>query len=183
MKAGKLFLVVLLSCGLLVEFIILYYFLVFVPSKLLSRPPQRYLLQVSEEEIPRFVYWQDDYQELKEAFQKEEGFLLQRIANGEKLSFGETKLAASLVKESAELLLQTLQEARSEEELNRLIRKRFIIYQAAGERVTLVGFGTFRVRERKARSGRNPQTGATIQIPAKKVPKFVPGKSLRDKVK
>ena len=50
------------------------------------------------------------------------------------------------------------------------------------ERVTLVGFGTFGVRQRKARTGRNPQTGATIQIPAKKVPKFTSGKGLRDKV-
>ena len=52
-----------------------------------------------------------------------------------------------------------------------------------GERVTLVGFGTFGVRQRKARIGRNPQTGGTIQIPAKRVPKFVPGKTLREKVK
>jgi len=52
-----------------------------------------------------------------------------------------------------------------------------------GEKVTLVGFGTFQVMERKARTGRNPQTGETIQIPAKKVPKFVPGKGLREKVK
>ena len=51
------------------------------------------------------------------------------------------------------------------------------------ERVTLVGFGTFQVMERKARRGINPQTRETIQIPAKKVPKFVPGKSLRKKVK
>ena len=50
------------------------------------------------------------------------------------------------------------------------------------ERVTLVGFGTFGVRQRKARTGRNPQTGATIQIPAKKVPKFKAGKSLREAV-
>ena len=50
---------------------------------------------------------------------------------------------------------------------------------ARGGKVTLVGFGTFGVRQRKARTGRNPQTAATIQIPAKKVPKFVPGKSLR----
>lgn len=134
MKAVKLFFVVFLSCGLLVEFAILYYFLVFLPTKFPSRPPQRYLLEVPEEEIPRFAYWQDDYQELKEAFQREEGFLLQKIANREKISFGETKLAASLVKESADLLLQTLQEVRSEEELNRLIRKRFIIYQAVGEK-------------------------------------------------
>jgi len=50
------------------------------------------------------------------------------------------------------------------------------------ERVTLVGFGTFGVRQRKARTGKNPQTGATIQIPAKKVPKFKAGKSLREAV-
>ena len=53
---------------------------------------------------------------------------------------------------------------------------------AKGEKVTLMGFGTFGVRQRKARTGRNPQTGATIQIPAKKVPKFTSGKGLRDKV-
>jgi len=54
---------------------------------------------------------------------------------------------------------------------------------AGGERVTLVGFGTFQVRERKARRGVNPQTGETIQIAAKKVPKFVPGKDLRAAVR
>jgi len=51
------------------------------------------------------------------------------------------------------------------------------------EKVTLVGFGTFQVRERKARKGRNPQTRESIQIPAKKVPKFIAGKGLREKVK
>ena len=51
------------------------------------------------------------------------------------------------------------------------------------EKVTLVGFGTFEVVERKARRGRNPQTGQTIQIPAKRVPKFKPGKGLRGRVK
>ena len=54
---------------------------------------------------------------------------------------------------------------------------------AKGEKVTLVGFGTFGVRQRKARTGRNPQTGATIQIPAKRVAKFLPGKTLKEKVK
>jgi DNA-binding protein HU-beta len=53
---------------------------------------------------------------------------------------------------------------------------------AMNERVTLVGFGTFGVRQRKARKGINPQTRETIQIPAKKVPKFVPGKGLREAV-
>jgi len=51
-----------------------------------------------------------------------------------------------------------------------------------GEKITLVGFGTFQVMERKAREGVNPQTGKEIQIPAKKVPKFRPGKSLREAV-
>ena len=51
------------------------------------------------------------------------------------------------------------------------------------EKVTLVGFGTFRVMERKARKGVNPQTRKTIQIPAKKVPKFRPGKGLREAVR
>jgi len=54
---------------------------------------------------------------------------------------------------------------------------------ARGEKVTLVGFGTFRVVQRKARTGRNPQTGGTIQIPTKKAPKFMPGNGLRERVK
>jgi DNA-binding protein HU-beta len=48
--------------------------------------------------------------------------------------------------------------------------------------VSLVGFGTFKVGQRKARKGRNPQTGAVIDIKASKVPKFVPGKALKDAV-
>ncbi len=51
-----------------------------------------------------------------------------------------------------------------------------------GDRVTLVGFGTFSVVKRKARTGRNPQTGESIKIKARKVPKFTPGKGLRDKL-
>jgi DNA-binding protein HU-beta len=51
-----------------------------------------------------------------------------------------------------------------------------------GDSVSLVGFGTFQVKERAARSGRNPQTGATIQIAAAKVPGFKAGKALKDAV-
>ncbi len=51
------------------------------------------------------------------------------------------------------------------------------------ERVTLVGFGTFQVRQRKARRGVNPQTREAINIPAKKVPKFTAGKALREAVR
>jgi len=51
-----------------------------------------------------------------------------------------------------------------------------------GDTVTLIGFGTFTVRERAARKGRNPQTGKTIEIKAAKVPVFKPGKALKEAV-
>jgi DNA-binding protein HU-beta len=51
-----------------------------------------------------------------------------------------------------------------------------------GESVALVGFGTFTTKERAARDGRNPQTGATIQIAAATLPTFKPGKALKDAV-
>ncbi|MEO2002515.1 MAG: HU family DNA-binding protein [Candidatus Poribacteria bacterium] len=53
---------------------------------------------------------------------------------------------------------------------------------ADGDKVSLIGFGTFEARERSAREGRNPQTGAKIQIAAKTVPAFKPGTGLREKV-
>lgn len=56
-------------------------------------------------------------------------------------------------------------------------------YLKKGEKVQLIGFGNFEVRERAARKGRNPQTGKEIQIPASKVPAFKPGKALKDAVK
>ena len=53
---------------------------------------------------------------------------------------------------------------------------------AKGEKIQLVGFGTFEVAERAARTGKNPQTGKAIQIPASKAPKFKAGKALKDVV-
>jgi len=53
---------------------------------------------------------------------------------------------------------------------------------STGDKVTLVGFGTFEARERQAREGRNPSTGKPIQIPATKVPAFSAGKLFKDKV-
>lgn len=49
-----------------------------------------------------------------------------------------------------------------------------------GDKIQLIGFGTFEVRDRQARKGRNPQTGAEIDIPAARVPAFKPGKALKD---
>ncbi len=51
-----------------------------------------------------------------------------------------------------------------------------------GDKVILVGFGTFKVVSRKARTARNPKTGKEIKVPAKKAPKFIPGKALKDAV-
>ena len=52
----------------------------------------------------------------------------------------------------------------------------------AGDKVQLIGFGTFEVRERGARTGRNPKTGETITIAASKAPAFVAGKGLKDSI-
>ncbi len=76
---------------------------------------------------------------------------------------------ADLSKASAERALNALIEALSDT-------------LKGGDQVQLVGFGTFSVRERSARMGRNPQTGAEIKIPAAKVPGFKAGKTLKDAV-
>jgi DNA-binding protein HU-beta len=51
-----------------------------------------------------------------------------------------------------------------------------------GDKVTLVGFGTFQVRERAAREGRNPRTGGVLKIPARRAPAFAAGKGLKEAV-
>ena len=53
---------------------------------------------------------------------------------------------------------------------------------AKGDKIQLVGFGTFEVSERAAREGRNPQTGESMTIAASKTPKFKPGKALKDEI-
>jgi len=80
----------------------------------------------------------------------------------EKISIG-----ADISKAAAERALEAFMSAVTEE-------------LQAGEQVALIGFGTFSVADRAARTGRNPQTGATIEITASKQPKFKPGKALKD---
>ncbi len=53
----------------------------------------------------------------------------------------------------------------------------------SGDKIEVRGFGSFRTRQRKPRSGRNPKTGAHVEVPAKKIPYFKPSKELRDLVK
>ena len=74
-----------------------------------------------------------------------------------------------LSKKDAEAALKAFTEVVSEE-----LKK--------GNKIQLVGFGTFEVSERAAREGRNPQTGATMKIAASKAPKFKAGKALKDEI-
>lgn len=76
-----------------------------------------------------------------------------------------TKLPKASIKQTLEVFVETV---------GNILKK--------NDQVTLTGFGTFTVTKRKARSGINPVTKAKMTIPAKKVPKFKPGKALRDKV-
>jgi DNA-binding protein HU-beta len=87
----------------------------------------------------------------------------------------------------AELIAQVAGEAQlrkvdAEKAINSLIRTVSNTLKKEG-RLALAGFGTFAVTQRKAREGRNPQTGKPIKIPATKVVKFKPGKQLKDLVK
>ena len=77
-----------------------------------------------------------------------------------------TQLTKKAVSATVEDLFETIQEALK-----------------AGEKVQVIGFGNFEVRERAARKGRNPQTGKEIKIKASKVPAFKAGKALKDAVK
>jgi DNA-binding protein HU-beta len=87
----------------------------------------------------------------------------------------------------AELIAQVAGEAQirkvdAEKAINSLVSIVSETLKSSG-RLALAGFGTFVVAERKAREGRNPQTGKPIKIPATKVVKFKPGKQLKEKVK
>lgn len=75
----------------------------------------------------------------------------------------------SLSKKDAEAAIKAFTEVVAEE-----LKK--------GEKIQLVGFGTFEVSERAARTGRNPQTGKEMKIPASKAPKFKAGKALKDSI-
>lgn len=85
--------------------------------------------------------------------------LVERVAE-------KTNLTKKDVTATIEALFETIQEALAD-----------------GERVQVIGFGTFEVRQRAARKGRNPQTGEEIEIPASKVPGFKAGKGLKEAVK
>jgi DNA-binding protein HU-beta len=87
----------------------------------------------------------------------------------------------------AELIAQVAGEAQirkvdAEKAINSMIKTISATLKKKG-RLALAGFGTFAVAQRKAREGRNPQTGKPIKIPATKVVKFKPGKQLKDLVK
>lgn len=84
-----------------------------------------------------------------------------------------------IIKELAEILNSKKQAKEALDGLISIISKGL----AGGEKITLTGFGSFDVVERKARKGRNPKTGEPIDIEASKVPRFTPGKTLKNAVK
>jgi len=87
---------------------------------------------------------------------------------------------AQLVEKVAELTRTTKQQSES------ILDATLEVIQKAvskGDEVKLVGFGSFSRTHRKARSGRNPKTGASVQIPGSRVPRFKPGKEFKDHVK
>ncbi len=76
---------------------------------------------------------------------------------------------SELTKKDAEVIVQTVLDSITES-LQR------------GEKIELRGFGSFRIRNRSSRQGRNPKTGSAVSVPAKKVPYFKPGKEIKDLV-
>ena len=84
--------------------------------------------------------------------------LVEKVASTIKLSQKETEVIVGII-------LQSITESLS-----------------AGDKVELRGFGSFRIRERKSRIGRNPKSGELVEVPAKKVPFFKAGKELRERV-
>jgi DNA-binding protein HU-beta len=83
-----------------------------------------------------------------------------------------------LVNEVADLGITKKQSAAAVDAMISAIKKAL----AKGDKVSLVGFGSFSVKKRAAREGRNPRTGKPLKIPAKKVPVFKAGKALKDSV-
>ncbi len=84
----------------------------------------------------------------------------------------------------ADLVERVAQEAdmtkKDAEQLVEIIFESIVSTLNKGEKIELRGFGSFRVRERNARKGRNPKTGTAVNIPAKRVAYFKPGKELKD---
>jgi integration host factor subunit beta len=75
--------------------------------------------------------------------------------------------SSDLTKKDAEVIVQTV--------LDSIVES-----LKSGQKIELRGFGSFRVRNRSSRQGRNPKTGSTVKVPAKKVPYFKPGKELKE---
>ena len=100
--------------------------------------------------------------------------------------YGNTNIEEDLSMNKTELVAAIAEKAELSKKDSEKALKAFIDVVTdelkAGEKIQLVGFGTFEVAERAAREGRNPTTGATIKIPASKAPKFKAGKALKDAV-
>jgi len=81
--------------------------------------------------------------------------------------FAEVAKAADLPKKDSEIIVNT-------------VLKSIVDALHRGEKIELRGFGSFRLRNRRARTGRNPKTGEKVQVPAKRIPYFKPGRELKE---
>jgi integration host factor subunit beta len=88
-----------------------------------------------------------------------------------------SELVQKLSQENPDLSLQTI------DKIVDLVFKNIVECLADGGRVELRGFGAFTTRARAARTGRNPRTGDEVEVPAKRVPHFKPGKEMRERLK
>ena len=84
---------------------------------------------------------------------------------------------AELVDEVARVVQLTKKQAES---IVNIVFDSIVESLRAGEKIELRGFGSFRLRSRKSRTGRNPKTGAKVEVPSKKIPYFKPGKELKE---
>jgi len=131
-RTDKIFITAVVTGALVAEVLILFYY--FKPR--VRYPPSAVpvLFEVKGKEAPLFSLPPDEeIERLKLAFKREKEFISRSIRKDEKFPFGDGKISASQIKESAELLLGIMEKAKSQKEFNRLIQENFFIFKARGE--------------------------------------------------
>lgn len=118
---------------------------------------------------------QTDHETLESLYQQSKRHLSDNQQIREVTNYDETELSAAVAEQAG------LSKKDAEKAVSTVLD---VIVEALekGEKVQLVGFGTFEVRERAARTGKNPRTGETIEIAASKVPAFKPGQAMKNRL-
>jgi integration host factor subunit beta len=101
------------------------------------------------------------------------------VVSEERIAAGDGLTKAELVEEVARVTQLTKKQA---EEIVNTVFTTIVDSLRAGRKIELRGFGSFRIRNRGARLGRNPKTGAKVEVPPKRIPYFKPGKELKEQL-